>query len=340
MYKYNKGHASKKQHTQEELRGKLSKSANEKIKEVKQAGNSFFVELKDGYKFAEQKGNFKANCTMVNTIKELKEVTKLSNIVEVKKEAPKAEEPKFNQNEVRERLTENANAHLISLWHGDHYSARLARGYKLAGHKPNENGAYDFDTVSDMISALNFAGIAMDTDMIKADVKANKDNIDKVKNRYCLPEQAAYIDALLEIDNSELSEAFAKAEKDCGDNSLLLKALDEFKGSMKYLEELSELDETFKKVKGRIFDLVKKFGVWVVNRTFVFLPYPTHQNNVISSVATLQDYVSHFGNKKLKDGTLVMTGEEWRAIREHCEELRLELRGTQEGLKPLKDWRK
>lgn len=340
MYKYNKGHATKKQHTQEELRGKLSKSANEKIKEVTQAGNSFFVELKDGYEFAAQKGNFKANCTMANTIKELKEVTKLSNIVEVKKEAPKAEEPKFNANEVRERLTENTNAHVIRLWHGDHYTARLARGYKLVGHTPNEDGAYDFDTVSDMISALNFDGIVMDTDMIKADVKANKDNIAKMKNRYCLPEQVAYIDALLEADNSELSEAFAEAEKAAGDNSLLLKTLDEFKGSMKYLEELSQIDETFNKVKNHIFDLVKKFGVWAVNRTFVFLPYPTHQGNVISYVATLEDYVSHFGNKKLKDGTLIMTGEEWRAIREHCRELRLELHKTQEGLKPFKEWAK
>ncbi len=68
-----------------DLRSKLSKYANERVAAFRSIGGEYItVILEDGYKFAD----VDMQETTFRTIKELKEVTKKSNIVEVGKEAP------------------------------------------------------------------------------------------------------------------------------------------------------------------------------------------------------------------------------------------------------------
>lgn len=141
------------------LRGNLSKYANERIECFERNDSEFItIVLKDGYKFAST-GTQK---TVVRTITELQKVTKVSNIV-------KAENKKvFNANEVRSKLTETANKHVITIMElksvsETKYMVRLTRGFKLVGYTPEDNGAYEFETLAKMIDALNSSEIVEET---------------------------------------------------------------------------------------------------------------------------------------------------------------------------------
>lgn len=135
-----------------DLRSKLSQYANERVAAFSSNGGEYItVILESKYEFA----NLQMQQTTFRTLKELKELTKKSNIIELKEPKPAP----FDKKAARAQLTEKANAYVISLWHGEHYTARLKRGYKLEGYTPNEDIAYDFETLAEMIDALNSADI-------------------------------------------------------------------------------------------------------------------------------------------------------------------------------------
>lgn len=104
--------AMKKNYSVLEIRKKLSKSANEKIEMVKQTESGFEVELKEGFEFALEGGRW----LLVSTLAELKKVTKLSNIQEVKSYKQELEEKEtcevYNElNNVRHEMREDMKAY-------------------------------------------------------------------------------------------------------------------------------------------------------------------------------------------------------------------------------------
>lgn len=80
-----KGEMDMKKYTEQELRSKLSKTANKKIEKVSQYGSLYFhIVLKDGFMF----DDVKTQTTSAANLKELKEVTRASNIVSDNKQEP------------------------------------------------------------------------------------------------------------------------------------------------------------------------------------------------------------------------------------------------------------